>query len=86
MSFYNIVQKFTHTDYFPNHRIMQIGRSNWPYLRALWHLQVLFFNLFTCADGIGNPVNAMFGISPSTAAKNLSYGCTAIQAVILSMC
>jgi hypothetical protein len=36
MSFNNILQKFTHTDYFLNHRIMQSGRSNWTYLRALW--------------------------------------------------
>jgi hypothetical protein len=63
MSFNNIVRKFTHTVYFPNHRILQSGRSNWPYLRCLWDLQVLFFNLFTCAEGMGNPVNGMFGIS-----------------------
>jgi len=71
MSFNNIVRKFTHTDYFPKHRILQDGRSNWPYLRTLWDLQVLFFNLFTCAEGIGNPVNGMFGISPPTVAEYL---------------
>lgn len=71
MSFNNIVRKFTHTDYFPNHRILQSGRSNWPYLRCLWDLQVLFFNLFTCAEGMGNPVNGMFGISPPTVAEYL---------------
>jgi len=42
MSFNNIVRKFTHTDYFPRHRILQNGRSNWPYLRNLWDLQVFF--------------------------------------------
>ena len=71
MSFNNIVRKFTHTDYFPNHCILQSGRSNWPYLRCLWDLQVLFFNLFTCAEGMGNPVNGMFGISPPTVAEYL---------------
>jgi hypothetical protein len=71
MSFNNIVRKFTHTDYFPNHRILQSGRSNWPYLRQLWDLQVLFFNLFTCAEGMGNPINGMFGIAPPTVEEYL---------------
>jgi hypothetical protein len=71
MSFNNIIRKFTHTDYFPNHRILQSGRSNWPYLRQLWDLQVLFFNLFTCAEGMGNPINGMFGIAPPTVAEYL---------------
>jgi hypothetical protein len=30
------VRKFTHTDYFPRHHILQNGRSNWPYLQNLW--------------------------------------------------
>jgi hypothetical protein len=55
-SFNNIIRKFTHTDYFPNHHIIQSGRSNWPYLHQLWDLQVLFFNLSTCAEGMGNPI------------------------------
>jgi hypothetical protein len=42
ISFNNIVRKFTHTDYFTTHRILQSGRSNWPYLRCLWDFQVLF--------------------------------------------
>ena len=71
MSFNNIVRKFTHTDYFAHHRILQSGRSNWPYLRQLWDLQVLFFNLFTCAEGIGNPINGMFGVAPPTVAEYL---------------
>jgi hypothetical protein len=37
----------------------------------LWDLQVLFFNLFTCAERIENPVNGMFGISPPTIADYL---------------
>jgi len=64
MSFDNIVRKFTHTDYFPTHHVLQSGRSNWPYLRCLWDLQVLFYNLFTCAEGHGNPTNGIFGIVP----------------------
>jgi hypothetical protein len=47
------------------------GPSNWPYLRTLWALQVLFFNLFTYAEGIGNPVNSKVGVSPPTVAENL---------------
>jgi hypothetical protein len=26
MSFNNVIRKFTHTDYFPNHRILQSGQ------------------------------------------------------------
>jgi hypothetical protein len=51
MSFNNIVRKFMHIDFFRNHEIFQSGRSNWPYLRSLWDLHVLMFNLFTCAEG-----------------------------------
>ncbi len=29
------------------------------------------FNLFTCAEGIGNPINGMFGIAPPTVAEYL---------------
>jgi hypothetical protein len=71
MSFNNIVQKFMHTDYFPNNRILQSGQSNWPYLRWMWDLPILFFNLFACAEGIGNPINGMFGIAPPTVAEYL---------------
>jgi hypothetical protein len=66
LSFNNIVRKFTHSDYFPTHRILQQGRSNWPYLRCLWDLQVLFYNLFTCAQGHGNPCNSILGVAPPT--------------------
>ncbi len=66
MSFKNIVLKFTHRDYFPNHCVLQSGRCYWPYLRQLWDLQVLFFNLFTCSEGMGKPINGMFDISPPT--------------------
>ncbi|MFN9980283.1 MAG: hypothetical protein ACK53Y_10235, partial [bacterium] len=68
LSFNNIVRKFTHTDYFASHRQ---GRSNLPYLLTLWDLQVLFYNLFTCAQGHGNPCNVMFGIAPPTVAEYL---------------
>jgi hypothetical protein len=71
MSFNNIVRKFTHVDYFPRHRILQSGRSNWPYLRTLWDLHVLFYNLFTCAEGHGNPVNGVLGINPPTVEEYL---------------
>jgi hypothetical protein len=71
ISFNNIVRKFTHTDYFATHCILQSGRSNWPYLRCLWDLQVLFYNLFTCAEGHGNPTNGIFGISPPSVAEYL---------------
>jgi hypothetical protein len=71
LSFNNIVQKFTHTDYFASHRILQQGRSKWPYLRTLWDLQVLFYNLFTCAQGHGNPCNVILGIAPLTVEEYL---------------
>ena len=71
LSFNNIVRKFTHTDYFASHRILQQGRSNWPYLRTLWDLQVLFYNLFTCAQGHGNPCNVILGIAPPTVEEYL---------------
>ncbi len=71
MRFNNILWKFMPTDYFPNHHILQSGRSNWPYLRCLWDLQVLFYNLFTYAKGHGNPINGMFGIAPPTVAEYL---------------
>ena len=71
MSFNNIVRKFQHSDYFAHHRIYQSGRSDWPYLRCLWDLQVLFYNLFTCADGHGNPCNAVLGIEPPSVAEYL---------------
>jgi len=29
----------------------------------------LFFNLFTYAEGLGNPINRMFGISPPMVAE-----------------
>ncbi len=71
MSFNNIVRKFTHMDYFATHRILQSGRSTWPYLRCLWDLQVLFYNLFICAEGHGNPTNGMFGIAPPSVQEYL---------------
>jgi hypothetical protein len=37
----------------------------------VWDLQVLFFNLFICAERIGNPLNGMFGTSPRTVAEYL---------------
>jgi hypothetical protein len=64
MSFNNIVCKLTHIYYFPTHRILQSRRSNWPYLHCLCDLQVLFYNLLTCAEGHGNTTNGIFGIAP----------------------
>ncbi len=34
-------------------------------------LQVLFYNLFTCAEGHGNPTNGIFGIAPPSVAEYL---------------
>ncbi len=70
MSFNNIVRRLTHVDYFATHRILQSGRSNWPYLHCLWDLQVLFYNLFTCT-GHGNPTNGTFGIAPPSVEEYL---------------
>ena len=71
MSFNNIVRKFSHIDYFPTHHILQSGRSNWPYLCCLWDLQVLYYYLFTCAAGHGNPTNGIFVIAPSSVSEYL---------------
>jgi len=71
VSFNNIVQKFTHSDYFAMHWILQQGQSNWPNLRCLWDLQVLFNNLFGCAQGHGNPCNAILGVAPPTVSDYL---------------
>jgi hypothetical protein len=71
VSFNNIVRKFTLSDYFATHQILQQGRSNWPYLRCLWDLQVLFYNLFSCAQGHGNPCNAILGVAPPTISEYL---------------
>jgi hypothetical protein len=67
----NIVWKFTHIDYFATHLILQQGRSNWPYLRCLWDLQVLLFNLFSCAHGHGYPCNAILRIASPTVSDYL---------------
>ncbi len=71
LSFKNIVHKFTHKDYFAMHQILQNGRPNWLYLQSLWDLQVLLYNLFTCAQGHGNPCNYLLGVPPPTVAEYL---------------
>ncbi len=65
-SFNNIVRKFIHSDYLASHHILQQDRSNWPYLRTLWDLQALFYNLFTYAQGHGNPCNDILGVATPT--------------------
>ncbi len=47
------------------------SRSNWLYLKSLWDLQVLFYNLFTCAQGHGNPCNYILGVTPPTVEEYL---------------
>jgi hypothetical protein len=71
MRFNNVIRKLTHTNYFPNHRILQSIQSNWSYLFQLWDLKMPFFNLFSCTEGMGNPINGMFGIAPPTVSDNL---------------
>jgi hypothetical protein len=66
-----LLRKFTHTDYYATHCILQSGRSNWPSLLCLWDLQVLFLNLFTCAEGHGNHTNGIFGMTPPSVAEYL---------------
>ncbi len=44
-SFNQQVTKFPHIDDYQRHKITQSGQSNWNYLRCLWDLQTLFFNL-----------------------------------------
>jgi hypothetical protein len=40
-------------------------------LRCLWDLQVLFYSIFTCVEGHGNPINRMLGVAPPTVAEYL---------------
>ena len=54
MSFNKQIAKFKHADYLWSHKILQAHDSNWEYLRMLWDLQVLMFNLFMCAQGQGS--------------------------------
>jgi hypothetical protein len=54
LSFNNIVRKFTHSDYFASHRILQQGSANWPYLQTLLDLQVLFCNCKVLSGNIGH--------------------------------
>jgi hypothetical protein len=42
-----------------------------PFLQTLWDLQVLYYNLFTCAEGHGNPCNIILGIAPPTVVEYL---------------
>jgi len=45
-SFHKQVIKFWYSDDYCRHKITQSGLSNWYYLRSLWNLQTLFFNLY----------------------------------------
>jgi hypothetical protein len=63
-SFNQQTTKFHHSDSFRSYRITQSGRSNWRYLRTMWDLQTLFFNLFTCSAG--SQVTGALGICPPT--------------------
>jgi hypothetical protein len=71
LSFNNIIREFTHSDYFAYHCTQQQGWSNWPYLTCLWDLQVPFYNLFTCAQGHGNPCNVILGVAPPSVEEYL---------------
>jgi hypothetical protein len=71
-SFNQQVTKFPHIDDYRRHKITQSGQSNWNYLRCLWDLQTLFFNLYTC--GAGSQVTGLLGVTPPTVQEYL-YSC-----------
>jgi len=71
-SFNQQTTKFRFTDSFRNHKITQSGTSNWNYLRSMWDLQTLFFNLFTCSAG--SQVTGVLGVCPPTVQEYL-YSC-----------
>jgi hypothetical protein len=60
-SFNRQVTKFPHTE-SKRQRIAQGGRYIWNYIRSLWDLQTLFFNLFTCSAG--SQVTGALGVHP----------------------
>jgi hypothetical protein len=51
---------------YPTERTIKLALS-----LSAWDLQALFFILFTCAEGMGNPINGMFSITPPTVAEYL---------------
>ncbi len=63
-SFNQQITKFRHSDDYRRHKITQSGSSNWNYLRCLWDLQTLFFNLYTCSAG--SQVTGALGVNPPT--------------------
>jgi hypothetical protein len=71
-SFSQQVTKFPHSDNLQSHKVTQGGLSNWKYLRCLWDLQTLFFNLFTCSAG--SQVTGALGVPPPSVHGYL-YSC-----------
>ena len=66
------LQQRIYIDDYRRHKITQSGQSNWNYLRCLWDLQTLFFNLYTC--GAGSQVTGLLGVTPPTVQEYL-YSC-----------
>ena len=60
------MRKFTHSDYFVKHKILQSGRNNWDQVTSLHNLQTLFCNLFTCSQNHGSQVTGALGVEPPT--------------------
>lgn len=48
------MRKFTHSDHFLKHKLLQNGKSNSEQIKTLHNLQTLFFNLFICAGNHGS--------------------------------
>ena len=65
------MRKFTHSDYFVKHKILQSGRNNWDQVTTLYNLQTLFYNLFTCSQNHDSQVTGTLGVKPPTVEEHL---------------
>jgi hypothetical protein len=73
LSFNKIVREFTHR-LLCNASNIAKQMIKLAFLKSLWDLQVLFCNLFTSAQGHGNPCNYILGVPPPTVAEYLFSG------------
>ena len=65
------MRKFTHTDYFVKHRLLDSGSRNQIQLRTLHDLQTLFYNLCMCACNHGSQVTGTFSVNPPSVSEYL---------------
>ena len=65
------MRKFTHSDYFVKHKILQSGRNNWDQVTTLCNLQTFFCNLFMCSQNHGSQVTDALGVELPTVKEHL---------------